>query len=267
MPVGVPHYAIFHSSNILCEDFSVPYGIAVEQTTHQIFVVTYYSGVKVFSETGMFLYQLGAGRLRKPHGIAIDGDCVYVSCWEHTVCKLSLTEMCLLKKIGSRGSNNGQFCFPRGIATNSIGHVLIVDSDNDRVCVYDTNLNNLRNITHESMSQPYDVKVSCDRMYVLCPYNNFVIHVLTLEGERLHSLISGSEMGLMYPHYFCLDALNNFVISDCQTHSIHVFSPEGDLLHRIGIEGLKRPQGVAVTPNGRLVCVSCNPNNVLQVFY
>ena len=217
MPVGVPHYATFHSSNILCEDFSVPYGIAVEQTTHQIFVVTYYSGVKVFSETGMFLYQLG--------------------------------------------------CFPRGVATNSIGHVLIVDSDNDRVCVYDTNLNHLRNITHESMSQPYDVKVSCDRMYVLCPYNNSCIHVLTLEGERLHSLISGSEIGLMYPHYFCLDALNNFVISDCQTHLIHVFSPEGDLLHRIGIEGLKRPQGVAVTPNGRLVCVSCNPNNVLQVFY
>ena len=61
------------------------------------------------------------------------------------------------------------------------------------------------------------------------------------------------------PFHFCLDSLNNFVFSDFGSHSIRVFSPEGDRLHTIGREGHQQgmfylPRGVAVTPNGRLVC-------------
>ena len=72
--------------------------------------------------------------------------------------------------------------------------------------------------------------------------------------------------------FFCLDPLNNFVISDFKFHSIRVFSPEGNLLHTIGREGHQpgmfyRPTGVAITPNGKLVCVSDNENYGLQIFY
>ena len=72
--------------------------------------------------------------------------------------------------------------------------------------------------------------------------------------------------------FFCLDPLNNFVLSDYESHSIRVFSPEGNLLHTIGREGhqqgmLYYPTGVAVTPNGRLVCVSESKNYGLQIFY
>ena len=95
-------------------------------------------------------------------------------------------------------------------------------------CIHDPVLNHLRNITNESMSQPSDVKVSRDHLYVLCPNNNPCIHVLTLEGDKLHSLISCG-----HPWFFCLDPLNNFVISDDESHSIRVFSPQGNLLHTI----------------------------------
>ena len=55
-------------------------------------------------------------------------------------------------------------------------------------------------------------------------------------------------------------------------HPIIVVSPEGNLLHTIGREGHQQgmfylPRGVAVTPNGRLVCVSQNVNYSLQIFY
>ena len=68
-------------------------------------------------------------------------------------------------------------------------------------------------------------------------------------------------MDVLGPYFFCLDPLNNFVLSDYESHSIRVFSPEGNLLHTIRREGHQqgmfyRPVGVAVTPNGRLVCVS-----------
>ena len=123
------------------------------------------------------------------------------------------------------------------------------------------------------MSYPSDVKVSRDRLYVLCPRNNPCLLVLTVEGDKLHSLITcGDRMDVFYPSFFCLDPLNNFVLSDNKSHSIRVFSPEGNLLRTIGGEGHQqgmfyRPEGVAITPNGKFVCVSSNKNYGLQLFY
>ena len=78
-------------------------------------------------------------------------------------------------------------------------------------------------------------------------------------------------MDLLRTFFFCVDHLNNFVMSDYSSHSIRVFSPEGNLLHTIGKEGhqpgmLFCPDGVAVTPNRRLACVSWNRNFGLQIF-
>ena len=79
-------------------------------------------------------------------------------------------------------------------------------------------------------------------------------------------------MDVLRPYFFCLNPLNNFVLSDSKSHSIRVFSPEGNLLYTIGRRGHEKgtfyvPQGVAITPNGRLVCVSWNGNYGLQIFY
>ena len=248
--------------------------IQLHQDTHQIFVANYsYGKVEIFSETGEYLYQLGIGPLYGPYGIASHGDSVYVSGWDHTVSKFSLSEMCRVKRIGGRGSDSGQFIFPCQLTTDTIGLVYIADSLNDRICIHDPDLNHLRNITHESIMEPYDVKVSRDRMYVLCPDNNPCLHVLTLEGEKLYSLVTcGEGMDVSDPIFFCFDPLNNFVISDEGAHSIRIFSQEGNLLHTIRTEGhqqgmFNEPTGVVITPNRRLVCVSRNVNYGLQIFY
>ena len=54
-------------------------------------------------------------------------------------------------------------------------------------------------------------------------------------------------MDVLRPFLFCLYPLNNFVLSDVKSHTIRVFSPEGNLLHSIGRVGHQ---------NRRLVCVS-----------
>ena len=255
----------------------LPFGVAIDDATHQIFVVNNENNrVEIFSETGEYIYQLGVGQLSEPYSIAIHGDSVYVSCWGNdTISKFSLTELCLVRRIGGYGSiqKNGQFTDLRQLTTDPIGRVFIADKCNNRICIHDPDLNHLRNITHQSMSRPYDVKVTRDRIYVLCPDTKPYLLVLTLEGDKLHSLINrGEGMGLLFSLFFCLDPLNNFVLSDFRSHSIRVFSPEGNLLHTIGGEGHQQgmfynPRGVAVTPNGRLVCVSENRNYGLQIFY
>ena len=277
-----PHYATCHTRVVATGkegdahgELDLPSGVAIHEETHQIFVVNRWNNrVEIFSETGEFFHQLGVGQLSDPWGIAIHGDGVYVSCLgDHTVSKFSLTELCLVRRIGGEGSGYGQFWYPRQLTTDPIGRVFISDTNNNRICIHDPDLNHLRNITHPSMSVPHDVKVSRDRLYVLCPYNNPCLLVLTLEGDKLHSLITcGEGMDVLRSEFFCLDPLNNFALSDDESHSIRVFSPEGNLLHTIGREGHEQgmfyePQGVAVTPNGRLVCVSWNRNYGLQIFH
>ena len=282
VPVYVPRYDTCHTSIVATGkqgsdhgELFGPFGVAIHEETHQIFVANHLNDrVEIFSETGEFFHQLGVGQLSHPWGIAIHGDSVYVSCiGDHTVSKFSLTELCCVRRIGGKGSDNGQFNDPLQLTTDLIGRVFIVDTGNNRICIHDPDLNHLRNITLPSMSPPFDVKVSRDRLYVLCPNNNPCLHVLTLEGDKLHSLITcGEGMDMFRPLLFCLDPLNNFVLSDFKSHLIRVFSPEGNLLHTIGREGHEQgmfyqPRGVAVTPNRRLVCVSENTNYGLQIFY
>ena len=279
LEVPVPRYATFHTSIVATgKEGSAPgelywaRSVAIHEETHQIFVANYLNArVEIFSETGEFINQLGVGQLYNPYGIATHGNSVYVSCCDdHTVSKFSLTEMCHVKRIGGEGSNNGQFNDPSQLTTDPIGRVFIADTGNNRICIHNPNLNHLRNISHQP--RPFDVKVSRDRLYVLCPEHNPCVLVLTLEGDKLHSFIScGEGMDVVYPYFFCLDSLNNFVISDYGSHSIRVFSPEGNLLHTIGREGHQPgmfyyPTGVAVTPNMRLVCLSWTMNYSLQMF-
>ena len=281
VPKNVPRYAICHTSVVATGkkgsapgELFLPFGVAIHEETHQIFVANYgRDRVEIFSETGAFINQLGVGQLSDPCGIAMHVDSLYVSCRDdHTVSQFSLIEMCRVRRIGGKGLNNGQFSYPLQLTTDLFGRVFIADCLNDRICIHDLDLNHLRNITHPSLSRPFDVKVSRDCLYVLCPHKNPCMLVLTLEGNMLHSLITcGEGMDVLDPRFFCLDPLNNFVLSDFRSRSILVFSPEGNLLHTIGREVHRprifyRPMGVVITPNGRLVCVSRNTDCGLQIF-
>ena len=173
------HYATFYTSIVAtgkqgyaAGELYWPFGVAIHEETHQIFVANYVNGrVEMFSETGEFFNQLGVGQLSGPCGIAIHGDSVYVSCWDHTVSKFSLTGMCRVRRIGGEGSNNEQFNRPRQLTTDPIGLVFIADTYNNRICIHNPDLNHLHNITHQSMSEPFDVKVSRDQVTTrVCTY-------------------------------------------------------------------------------------------------
>ena len=279
--VGLPNYATFHLPTVATVkegkapgELYWPCGVAINEATNQIFVANWGNNrIEIFSETGEYLNRLGVGQLYRPRGIAIHGNSVYVSSdLRQTIRKYSLTDFSFVKEIGRLGSNNGEFEFPKQLTTDPNGQVFVADCRNNRICVLDTDLNHLRNITHQAISKPFDIKLSHDRIYVLCPDGNPCMLVLSLKGDMLHSLIScGQGMDVLRPLFFCLDAYNNFVISDAGTHSIRVFSPAGNLLHTIGREGHQQgmfyePHGIAIDTNGRLVCVSGNDNFGLQIF-
>ena len=159
-PLYVPRYATFHTSILATGkegsapgELSAPSSVTIHEETLQIFVANRVSHrVEIFSDMGEFLSHLGAGQLSYPYGMATHKDSLYVSCvGDDTVSKFSLTEMCRVRRIGGRGSNNGQFDFPRQLTTDPIGRVFIADTDNNRICTHDPDLNHLPNITWPSL--------------------------------------------------------------------------------------------------------------------
>ena len=156
LPVYVSRFAKCHSSVVATGkkgeapgDLMHSLGAAIHDENHHIFVVNDFNRrVEIFSETGEFCSLLGVGQLSNPSSIAIHVDNVYISCLcEHTVSKFSLIAMCRVRRKGCKGSNNGQFKHPRGLATDLIGRVFIADCGNDKICIHGPDLNHLSNIT------------------------------------------------------------------------------------------------------------------------
>ena len=169
------------------------------------------------------------------------------------------------------GSSDKQLHNPLGLTVSTDGDVFVADYDNDRIKILDPSLRFKRHVTHQSMKNPQDVKLTRDEMYVLCD-DSPCVRVFSHAGEMTRSLVTrGDEMQVSDAYFFCLDAQQNLLISDYGAHNVKIFSKDGTCLHTVGQEGqgrgmLVHPMGVALTKDLNLVIVSNNKNFCLQIF-
>ena len=122
------------------------------------------------------------------------------------------------------------------------------------------------------MHLPYDVKLTTEEIYILCPEDSPCVHVFNHTGHKIRSLITcGKGVQVSRPSYFCLDTKSNLIISDCLADQIKIFSNEGDLLRTVGERGKELgmfdyPYGLDLISDLKLVTVSLNNNYRLQIF-
>ena len=212
--------------------------------------------------------------MNAPHGIALHRDNIYVTdCGSDRVFHFKMEQQIrLVATFGSgRGSSDEQLYTPRGLTVSTDGDVFVADCDNNRIKILDESLRFKRHVTHQSMKQPQDVKLSRDEMFVLCESSPCIL-VFSHAGEMTRSLVTrGYGMQVSYAEFFCLDAQQNLIISDFGADNVKIFSKDGILLHTIGQEGQRRgliyhPTGIALTKSLNLVIVSSNDNFGLQIF-
>ena len=258
-----------------------PWGVVIDKNTNLIYVAEELLGfcrVSIFSETGEFINTFSLQAMREPYGIAIHRDNLYVTdTGAHAVFQFKIeVDMCLVTKLGSQGSGIGQFNSPLGltVSTNANGDVFVADCFNNRIQILDDSLHFQREITHQTMKDPNDVKLTPDEVYVLCHVSPCIL-VFSHAGEKLRQLITwggiGMEMQIGKANFFCLDRKQNLLISDCSNHEVRIFSKEGTHLHTIGEPGhgvgmLYYPKGIVLTENLKLIIVSNNYNYKLQIF-
>ena len=251
-----------------------PRGVAIDSCTNQIYVVDCYARISIFSDNGEFLNTFSHENLESPWGIAIHRGIIYVTDpRKQSVFYFKLSEdLCLVASQVKRGSGIRQFNGPRGLTVSANGDVFVADCFNNRVQILDIDLQYQRQLSHYSMTQPYDVRLTSDEVYILSIKDHFCVHVFSHAGDKIRSIItSGSAADQVYcPSFFCLDSDRNLIISDCYSHTVKIFSKGGKPLHTIGANGnevgmLPPPYGVALIGNFKLVI--SNFSSGLQIFY
>ncbi|KAI6654164.1 PEP-CTERM domain protein [Oopsacas minuta] len=277
----IPNYSAFQQPIVAVGkigsargEFNWPRGVSIETESGHIYVADRKnSRIQIFSQTGDLVNIFGDQHLNKPWGVLIHQDNIYVTdTGHHTILQYRLSDLTMIKLVGSQGSGSEEFDSPKQLAISPNQHLYVPDHNNNRIQIMTTNLEFKDSLRHESMTQPVDVKFSNKEMFVLSTNNNPCIHVFTLSGEKSRSLVtrgsSGMQIGKAY--FFCLDERDNILISDCEANQIKVFSPEGDLLHTIGQRGHEAgmfdyPVGIT-THNNKCICLSNNQKFVLQIF-
>ena len=95
---------------------------------------TNFARVSIFSETGEYLNNYTHEHMISLHGIAIHGNNLYVTDWAvQAVFHIKIeADFRLVARLGSEGSDIGQFNYPRQLSISSNGDLYISDWGNDR---------------------------------------------------------------------------------------------------------------------------------------
>ena len=253
-------------------DLCKPENLAVDENTGNIFIIEAGNKrVSIFSPKGEFITFFGKENLTSPKGIAIHGNNIYISdTGSNSVLHYALLDLKLLKQMGGTSS---EFWLPYQLAVHSSGTVFVADCGKDRIKVLTFDLNFKRIISHSSLTAPIDLRLSQNLIYVLSENDNPCLHVFTLTGDKIRSLITHepSKHKEIY-EYFCIDSDRNIILSEQISNSIKILNTDGSLLHTMGQRGndkgmFIKPTGVIITRDGKLICLSNNEKYGIQIFW
>uniref|UniRef100_A0A182YKS2 RING-type domain-containing protein n=1 Tax=Anopheles stephensi TaxID=30069 RepID=A0A182YKS2_ANOST len=182
-----------------------------------------------------------------------------------------------LFQIGGRGSEPGSFTWPRGIAVGPDNSIVVADSSNHRVQVFDSNGIFVKEFgQYGNGDGEFDclagVAVNRIGQFIIADRYNHRIQVLDPAGRFLRSFGSqGTTDGKFnYPWGITTDALGFIYVCDKENHRIQVFQSDGSFIGKFGTCGkekgqLEHPHYIAVSNTNRVI-VSDSNNHRVQIF-
>ena len=145
---------------------------------------------------------------------------------------------------GKKGSGDGMFMYPYGVAVSDGDEIVLADSNNHRVQVFDSNGTFLRFFGREGKNAgefkyPVGVAINKDRNIFVADTNNHRIQILSWEGRHLGSFCGKGSLDsqLSYPWGLFLDSTGNVIVTDTGNTLIKIFTPDGRFVMKIGEQG------------------------------
>ena len=209
------------------------------------------------------------GRMGEPYGIAFgrDGMWAVTDNSNHCVWIFDREDQ-LVRKFGSRGTGNGEFCNPRGIVFYANSHLYVTDYSNHRVQKFDINGTYLlqfgtKGSANGQLRSPVGIVLHNDKVYVV-EWGNHRISVFQLDGQFSQIIGSGQ---LNHPWYIAVSTNNQLLVSNYSHHCIYIFTLDGNYVRKIGAKGTDRgefngPMGIATDMCGFILVSMYNLNSV-----
>ena len=173
----------------------------------------------------------------------------------------------VVKSVGGRGTNPGQFHYPNGIRQSKEKEIYVCDGDNHRIQVFDEDLNLIRVIGKEGKAEgcfksPDDLDFDeAGNIYVVEQYNHR-IQVLTPEGRHIRYIgRPGANQGELDHPVSAAIHRNMIYVTEGEGGCISVFTLTGEFVTAFG-HGLPSPECIAIDEDGYIHVsdVTCNKN-------
>ena len=160
----------------------------------------------------------------------------------------------LIKTVGGIGSQPGRFNFPNGLRVSRQSELYICDSFNQRIQIFDLDLN-FKRVLGTVETWPTDVDFdSSGNIYIVCNQRN-CIQVFSPAEQLL--LTIGGERGNPFYRPISLVFYKELVyVTDIGGHHVSVITPSGEHVARFGEGYLKKPEGIAIDEDGYVYVTS-----------
>ncbi|XP_076362032.1 uncharacterized protein LOC143252964 [Tachypleus tridentatus] len=183
----------------------------------------------------------------------------------------------MIMKVGIRGSEPSCFTWPRGVCVGPENTIVVADSSNHRVQVFDSSGKFLQEFgTYGNAEGEFDclagVAVNRIGQFIVSDRYNHRIQVFDPSGRFLRAFgCEGRTDGrFSYPWGITTDSLGFIYVCDKENHRIQVFQSDGSFVGKFGSIGsrpgqLEHPHYIAVSNTNRVI-VSDSNNHRIQIF-
>ena len=183
----------------------------------------------------------------------------------------------LQRKIGSKGTANGQFMYPQKASVTQRGELVITDSLN-RIQLISAQGRWLRTVGVTGGGQlqfrdPVGITVGTNQRFYICERENHRIQVLN-QDFSFHKIIGKRGNGRVEfnsPSDIVADGRGFLYIADCWNHRIQVLNEDGIFIREFGYKGnnpgeLNWPSHICIDADEALVIVTEVRNHRISMF-
>ena len=159
----------------------------------------------------------------------------------------------IIKTVGQLGKKNVEFNYPNGLRVSKKRELYVCDSDNNRVQVFDLDLNFKRSFGKKGTGKgqfnfPADIKFDSSGNIYVTDISNNRIQVFTCTERHIRS-IENQRVDIFQPVSLLLHN-ENIYVTDGHNHQVWVMNTSGEIITTFGGGYLEDPEGITVDKAG-----------------